>query len=160
MIDPESKRVTVQGGTAPGEINTFSAEFVLPGAGRFGRDKNVAFREATHAAVQYWKDHQRVEETVSLSSAVALFDQATADGEAHRGRANAVAAREAEIVAEVQRKLANLTCPICGTDQFEQQTSREDGNWGDSSFKMKLLICRRCNFVLHFSQGRSFFINT
>jgi uncharacterized protein len=159
MIDPESKRVTVNGGTAPGEIHQLTVEFVRPGEGRFGHDKNVAYREATHGAVEYWKDNAHVQETVLLSSALAVIEQAERDAEAHRSRAADAAAREAEIVAHVKERLEHLSCPICGTDTFDQQTSREEGNWGDSSFKMRLLICRRCGFVLHFSQGRSFWMN-
>jgi uncharacterized protein len=57
----------------------------------------------------------------------------------------------------VQRARDNLVCPVCGGTTFEQQLSREDTQWGVTSLKMRLMICRRCEYVMHFSRGRSIF---
>ncbi len=157
MIDPESKSVQLAGGNGPGEIRSLSVEFVLPDQGRFGRDKHVPYREASHAAVEYWKDNEQVEQTVLLSSAQTLIDQAERDADAQRARAEAAAAAEAAIVADVQQKLANLTCPVCGRSEFKEEVSREATDGGGSTFRMKLLICQRCDYVMHFSLGRSMF---
>ena len=50
-----------------------------------------------------------------------------------------------------------LACPICGHTEFERQESRQDSMWGWTSHKMRLLICTRCRFVLHFYEGNSIF---
>ncbi len=48
-------------------------------------------------------------------------------------------------------------CPLCGGQEFEQQASRQDSMWGWTSHKMRLLICTRCRYVLHFYEGNSIF---
>lgn len=158
-IDPGEKDVTVPGGTAAGEIGGLYVEFVLPGAGAFGRDKSVAFREASHAKVRYAKDGERVEgKVVLLSEAVALIDQATSDGQAAAARQSAARAAQDAEMAEVRRKVENLTCLVCGGQQFDRQTAREDSQWGATSHRMSLLICTRCSYVMQFSLGQSMFV--
>lgn len=49
------------------------------------------------------------------------------------------------------------TCPLCGGQQFHQEEGRMDSKWGFTSHKMILLVCERCQFVLHFYDGNSIF---
>ena len=58
----------------------------------------------------------------------------------------------------IKERLHNLTCPICDGRSFDQQISREDSRMGFTTFRMQLLICRECSYVLHFAQGQSFFV--
>jgi uncharacterized protein len=48
-------------------------------------------------------------------------------------------------------------CPLCGGKQFDKQEGRLDSKWGFTSHKMVLLICKQCQFVLHFYDGHSIF---
>ena len=48
-------------------------------------------------------------------------------------------------------------CPLCGNREFERQVSRQDSMWGLTSHTMRLLICTRCRYVLHFYEGNSLF---
>jgi len=48
-------------------------------------------------------------------------------------------------------------CPLCGGTDFDRQASRQDSTWGWTSHKMRLLICTRCRYVLHFYEGNSIF---
>lgn len=50
-----------------------------------------------------------------------------------------------------------LVCPLCQGREFEQQESRQDSLWGFTSHVMLLMICLRCNHVLHFWGGNSLF---
>ena len=52
---------------------------------------------------------------------------------------------------------ASPACPVCGGTEFEHQESRQDSMWGLTSHMMRLLICTRCRFVLHFYEGNSIF---
>jgi ATP-dependent helicase YprA (DUF1998 family) len=47
------------------------------------------------------------------------------------------------------------TCPLCSGQQFRQEEGRVDSKWGFTSHKMILLICERCQFILHFYSGHS-----
>jgi len=158
MVDPTSKDVRVAGGGGPGEIAELEAEFIQPGAGSFGRDKNVEFRGATHAKVRYRRDRSYLDETVTVSQAVALIEQAERDGQAAAARAHEAAQRRQDEATEVQRKLSELACPICGGRDFDEQTAREDSQWGMTTMRMRMLICRRCAFVMQFALGRSLFV--
>ena len=46
-------------------------------------------------------------------------------------------------------------CPLCGGQEFEQEEGRLDSKWGFTSHTLTLLICQRCQFVLHFYDGHS-----
>jgi uncharacterized protein len=48
-------------------------------------------------------------------------------------------------------------CPLCGGRKFQQEEGRLDSKWGFTSHKVILLICQRCQFVLHFYDGHSIF---
>lgn len=158
MVGPTSKRVRVPGGAGAGEISELDVEFIQPGAGALGRDKVVEFREATHAKVRYLLDRSWVHETVTASEAAALVEQAERAGQAAAARGVAAAERRQAAAAEVQRKLADLACPICGGRDFDEQQGREDSQWGMTTLRMQLLICRQCAYVLQFARGISLFV--
>jgi hypothetical protein len=159
MIDPTSKEVTVRGGHGPGEVGDLTATFLIPGGGAFGRDKSVPLQDATGARVSYVQDGRQVSDaTVSVSEATALVEKATADGGAADARlAEATRQQQAEL-EEARRKVANLACTVCGGQQFDEHTSREDSQLGLTTFRMRLMICKRCGFVMQFSLGRSLFV--
>ncbi len=46
------------------------------------------------------------------------------------------------------------TCLFCGHDQFVEEIGKLDTRWGMEAHKMRLLICQRCSFTMHFSLGR------
>jgi len=54
--------------------------------------------------------------------------------------------------------VANLASSVCDGRSFDEQISREDSQMGITTFRMKLLVCRRCGFVMHFSLGQSLFV--
>ena len=54
--------------------------------------------------------------------------------------------------------MANLASSVCDGRSFDEQISREDSQMGITTFRMKLLVCRRCGFVMHFSLGQSLFV--
>ena len=113
--------------------------------------------EASAAKVEYLLDGERHEAIVTPAEADELR-RLTAQAAA--AAKQAAADRQAAFEAEKQRVwhlLQTLACPICGGQDFEEQLSREDSQWGYTSFRMRLLICRRCQYVLHFSRGRSMF---
>lgn len=158
MIDRSKKDFFLVGGSGPGEVGNLDVEFVAEGAGAFGRDKKVSVDEATRAHVRYLKDGAQVEQTVDVATALALMEQAERDtGSSEARRKQAVDAHQAEL-EETRRKLANLSCFVCDGRSFDQQTSREDSQWGMSTFRMKLLVCRRCGFVMQFYLGASMFV--
>lgn len=55
-----------------------------------------------------------------------------------------------------QPQRPRLACPLCGCQEFSEQTSRQDSRWGITSHVMTLLICRHCTYVLHFYQRNSY----
>ena len=159
MIDPTTKELQVRGGTAPGEISALTVRFLLPDAGAFGRDKTVPMSEATAARVSYARDGQAVvDQTVMVSEAVTLVDQATRDGQAADARSAEEQQRRQAEADETRRKVANLRCTVCGGQKFDEQTSREDSQYGMTTFRMRLMICQRCGFVMQFALGRSLFV--
>lgn len=159
MVDPNQKQVVITGGSGPGEIGDLNVRFVIPDAGAFGRDKNVAMSEATAARVSYVRDGRLVDDqSVTVGEAVTLIDQASRDATAAASRADTQRQAAGAELTEVQHKLADLACLVCGGRGFDEQTSREDSHWGYSSFRMRLLICQRCGFVMQFSLGRSLFV--
>jgi uncharacterized protein len=158
MIDPKSKETSVRGGGGAGEIGNLTVHFMIPGAGSFGRDKGVEFQQATHAKVEYQGEHGFVSETVSVTDAVALVERAQRDQEATAVRLEEARKHQAEEAAETQRKLDDLACPVCGGHDFDEQLGREDSQWGMTTMRMKMLICKRCSYVLQFALGRSMFV--
>jgi uncharacterized protein YbaR (Trm112 family) len=158
MIDPKSKELTVRGGGGAGEIGNLTVHFILPGAGAFGRDKAVEFQQATHAKVEYQRDRQFVSQTIPVTDAAALVEQAQRDQEATAARIDEAGKRQAEEVAETRRKLDALACPVCGGRDFDEQLGREDSQWGMTTMRMRMLICKRCSYVLQFALGRSVFV--
>jgi uncharacterized protein len=159
MIDPTTKQMDVAGGTGPGEIARLSVKFVVPDAGAFGRDKTVPMSEATAAKVSYTQDgHDVVDQTLMVSEAVTLVEQAQQHAQAASARALAAQQQRQAEIDEVRTKVENLTCTVCGGRQFDQQTSREDSQFGMTTFRMRLMICRRCGFVMQFALGRSLFV--
>jgi hypothetical protein len=158
MIDPKSKEVSLPGGGGAGEIGNLTVHFILPDAGAFGRDKGVEFQQATHAKVEYQRDRQFVSQTVSVTDAVALIEQAQRDQDASAARHEEARKRQADEAAETKRKLDELACPVCGGRDFDEQLGREDSQWGMTTLRMKMLICKRCSYVLQFALGRSMFV--
>jgi len=159
VVDPNQKQVVISGGSGPGEIGGLNVRFVIPDGGAFGRDKNVAMSEATAARVSYVRDGRLVEEqTVTVGEAVTLIDQASRDATAEAARGDAQRHTANSELAEARQKVADLACMVCGGREFDEQTSREDSQWGYSSFRMRLMICQRCGFVMQFSLGRSLFV--
>lgn len=59
--------------------------------------------------------------------------------------------------AEQDAKRAKLTCPVCGSTDFDREQGRMDSRWGLTSHKLVLMICQRCRLVLQFSAGRGIF---
>ena len=86
----------------------------------------------------------RVEQIIAAGHEVERRQQANAAADARR--------------AEIRERLSRLTCPICDGHSFDQQMSREDSQMGFTTFRMQLLICRECSYVLHFAQGQSWFV--
>jgi len=158
MIDRTQKEFFVVGGRGRGEVNNLQADFLAEGAGAFGRDKKVPVDEATKAQVRYVKDGQQVEQTLDVAAAIALVEQAVADAAASEARRAEAVAAETAALEEARRKVAELACTVCGCRRFEEQTSREDSQWGASTFRMKLMICTRCGFVMQFYLGASLFV--
>ena len=56
---------------------------------------------------------------------------------------------------EIRSKVENLSCTVCDGRDFDEQTSREDSQFGMTTFRMRLLVCKQCGFVMQFSLGRS-----
>jgi uncharacterized protein len=159
MVDRGQKEFSVRGGDGPGEIGDLEAKFIIPGGGSFGRDKTVSVDEATAARVTYVRDGQRVvDQSLSVPEAVALVEKAVGDGQAADQRRAAAQARQQAELDEARRKVANVACTVCGYQHFDEQTSREDSQMGYTTFRMRLLICKRCGFVMQFSLGRSLFV--
>jgi uncharacterized protein len=158
MIDRTQKEFFVVGGTGPGEVNNVRVEFVAEGAGAFGRDKKTSVDEANRANVSYVKDHKQVEAVLDVPAALALLAQAERDTAAAVARHQQATDTQQAELEEAKRRVANLTCLVCEGSSFETQTSREDSQWGMSSFRMKLLICRRCGYVMQFYLGASMFV--
>ena len=52
---------------------------------------------------------------------------------------------------------ATLRCPLCGSEEFQREESRQDSRWGFTSHRMTLMICQRCRYVLHFYDEHSIF---
>jgi hypothetical protein len=121
-------------------------------------DRKVASREATHARVEYESGGGREERTVTLAEAKALIERAE---QAQRTVQEAAAAQAAAVQAErdhVKQVLAGLSCQVCGGRDFDEQTAREDSQWGMTTMRLRMLICRRCGFVMQFALGTSWFV--
>ncbi len=159
MIDESKDDFFINGGRGPGEISNLTVQFVQPGAGMFGRDKKVPLSEATEAVVSYTVDGASVnDKRVPVHEARQLIEQAEiAAGHEVERRQQAAAAVDAR-KAEIRERLSRLTCPICDGHSFDQQISREDSQMGFTTFRMQLLICRECSYVLHFARGQSWFV--
>ncbi len=95
---------------------------------------------------------------MSVPEAVALIEQANADGLAAVARSQATKDHLDALRNEVQRKAADLTCTVCGGTRFDDQISREDSHFGATSFPMTLEMCEQCGFVMQFSLGRSWYV--
>ena len=159
MLDRSQKEFDVRGGRGPGEIGDLHVRFVIPDGGAFGRDKTVSVDEASAAQVSYLLDGQRITaEALSVPEAVALVDKAVLDGQAAEQRRATAQAQEQAEIEEARRRVANLTCTVCGHQRFDEQISREDSQLGFTSFPMRLMICKRCGFVMQFSLGQSLFV--
>jgi excinuclease UvrABC ATPase subunit len=159
MIDDTKEDFFISGGRGPGEIANLSVKCVQPGAGMFGRDKKVSMAEATEAVVSYLLDGRYVDEArVTISEARRLLEQAEISvAHAVEQQKQATAAVDAR-KQEIRERLQNLRCPVCDGHSFDQQISREDSQMGFTTFRMQLLICRECSFVMHFAQGQSWFV--
>ena len=159
MIDESKEEFYLNGGRGPGEISNLAVQFILPGAGMFGRDKKVPMSEATDAVVSYVKDGNVVsDQHVTVSEARALLEQGMI-ANAHEAERRKAATADLDARKEfIKERLRNLTCPICDGRSFDQQISREDSQMGFTTFRMQLLICRECSYVLHFAQGQSWFV--
>jgi len=59
----------------------------------------------------------------------------------------------AEAAAQA-RRVAHPTCLFCGHDQFTEEVGKLDTRWGMEAHKVRMLICNRCAFTMHFSMGR------
>jgi hypothetical protein len=46
-------------------------------------------------------------------------------------------------------------CPMCAGEDFDKQAGKIDSKWGVTAHKVQMLICRRCGYVLLFSEGRT-----
>jgi uncharacterized protein len=159
VIDRTQKEFSVTGGNAPGETSNLSARFLLAGGGAFGRDKAVSVDEATSALVSFRRDGNAVTDvTMTPSAAVELIEQTQRDTDAAASRAAAARQQSDAQLAEVRRKLAELACQVCGGRSFDEHISREDSQWGMTTFRMRLMICKQCGFVMQFALGRSLFV--
>ena len=159
MLDRSQKEFDVRGGRGPGEIGDLHVRFVIPDGGAFGRDKTVSVDEASAAQASYLLDGHRIDaDSLSVPEAVALVEKAVLDGQAAEQRRAAAQAQEQAELEEARRKVANLTCTVCGHQRFDEQISREDSQMGFTSFPMRLMICKRCGFVMQFSLGQSLFV--
>lgn len=50
-----------------------------------------------------------------------------------------------------------LTCPLCGSTEFDHEEERTDGRWGFTSHVKILMVCARCRFILSFYDHNSIF---
>jgi predicted nucleic-acid-binding Zn-ribbon protein len=50
-----------------------------------------------------------------------------------------------------------LTCPLCGSQDFQREEERSEGRWGFTTHVSILMICINCRYVLQFYDGRSIF---
>jgi uncharacterized protein len=50
-----------------------------------------------------------------------------------------------------------LTCPLCGCQEFQQEKERTDTRWGLLTHVKTLMICRRCSYILQFYGAKSIF---
>lgn len=48
-----------------------------------------------------------------------------------------------------------LPCPLCGGERYRKEEVRMESSWGFSVFKMRILICEQCQYVLFFGKGPS-----
>ena len=158
MIDRSQEEFHVRGGRGPGEISELRATFLIPDGGSFGRDRRVAVQEATAAEVGFVRDGQRVDQVLSVPEAVALVEKAMLDGAAADARRATTAAAEQAELEEARRKVAELACAVCGYQHVDEQVSREDSQMGLTSFRMRLMICKRCGFAMQFLLGQSLFV--
>jgi hypothetical protein len=124
MIDPGVKEYAVAGGPS---LRNLRATFVVPFVGAFGRDRKVAFRDATHAVLRYERQGQAVVETVPIAQAVALIERA-----------------QLEAVAPLRERQRpdGVTCPVCGGRELEERPCAEPD--------VRRLVCRGCRFILQF----------
>jgi len=159
MIDRSKEEFVIAGGDAIDEINNLTATFIVPGAGRFGRDKHVSVDEATAAKVTYTTNGQTIRDReVTVAEAIALIEKAQEQTYAASQRAEEKYTQDMAAMAAVQQKVQNLTCLVCGGTNFDKQISREDSRMGYTTFRMDMRICVRCGFVMQFSQGQSWFV--
>jgi len=152
MVDPSQTQVVITGGSGPGEIGELNVRFVVPEAGAFGRDRNVAMADASAARVSYVRDGRLVEDqSVTVGEAVTLIDQATRDATAAAARSEANRQVRTAEAAQSARQPADLACMVCGARTFDERTSQEDIAWGAPTVRMRLLICQHCGFVMQFA---------
>ena len=153
----DEKRERVEGGRGTGVLRWVEVEWVAPGAGVFGRDKPVPRSSATAANVEWERGDTRARESMAPAAAAALLSEARSAAAASAAAQKAESATLEVEKEQVRRLRENLTCPVCGGTTFTQQLSREDSQWGLTSLPMRLMICRRCEYVMHFSRGLSIF---
>jgi len=48
-----------------------------------------------------------------------------------------------------------LRCPICGNTVFDLEEGKIDSKWRFTTHKVKILVCRRCGYVILFYEGRT-----
>ena len=48
-------------------------------------------------------------------------------------------------------------CPLCGGRKYRMEEVRQESAWGFQLFRMNILICENCQYVLYFAKGRSIF---
>ena len=49
------------------------------------------------------------------------------------------------------------TCPLCGSQTFQQEEGKLDSKWGMTAHRVTLLICERCRYVLTFYDNNTIF---
>lgn len=54
-------------------------------------------------------------------------------------------------------KNKKLACPLCLGNEFQEEKGKVDSSWGMTAHKVKMFICKKCNYVMFFGEGRSIF---
>ena len=50
-----------------------------------------------------------------------------------------------------------LTCPLCGCQEFQEESGSLDSDFGASAHRVDIRICVTCSYVMLFGKGRSWF---
>ena len=144
---------------APDGASSVEITWILPDAGRLGRDKRVPRAEATHARVRRWGGHGPGEQVMSVADA----DRLVHELELFQAQQAVIGIEQAR---RRQARLASLAsrCPHCdvvrayvGLEQLlEGSRSRVaflGDVWGTSNVDVHMYQCTYCGSIELFRAG-------